>query len=426
MLDIKQIRETPDRIADLLASRGFEIDVLAFLEEDKIRRSLIAESEELKNARNTASKEIGHIKKAGGDASTEMEAVRDMGSRISAIDAELAERDEAQRNFLLSLPNLPDASVPLGLDETANRVARLHGEAKTFTFTPKPHWDITDALGIVDFKRSAKFSGAGFPMFIGPGSRLARGLVQYMLDLHTTEHGYTEVEAPFLVNSAAVLGTGQLPKFPEEMYYIGGDDLWLIPTAEVPLTNFYREEIMTEKLPVQLTGYTPCFRREAGAAGKDNRGLNRVHQFDKVELVQFVEPSQSFAQLEKLLGHAETVLQRLGLHYRILELCTGDLGFSSAKTYDIELWAPGQQTWLEVSSCSNFLDFQARRLNIRYRDAQGKPAFIHTLNGSGVALPRLLVALIENGQQEDGSIELPPVLAPYLGGQTHISAPAKG
>jgi seryl-tRNA synthetase len=347
--------------------------------------------------------------------------VRVIGERIGELDREAGDLDGELRQHLLNLPNLPLDSVPLGRDATQNPVIRTWGEKKDLGFPAVAHWDIADKLGILDLKRGAKVTGSGFPFYVGDGCRLARGLVQYMLDLHTQKHGYTEMEAPFLVNEASALGTGQLPKFKEELYHCGLDDLYLVPTAEVPLTNYYRDEILTQNLPVKLTGYTPCFRREAGAAGKDTRGLKRLHQFDKVELVKFADPSSSDAELESLTLDAETVLQQLGLHYRVIALCTGDTGFGSAKTYDIELWAPGQNEWLEVSSCSSFGDFQARRANIRYRDAQGKVQFVHTLNGSGVALPRLLVALIENGQQADGSVLLPEVIRPYMGGCDRLS-----
>ncbi len=317
---------------------------------------------------------------------------------------------------LLSLPNVPHSSTPVGPNETANVVVREHGARPTFEFEPKSHMELGETLGLFDFPRGARMTGAGFPMFVGMGARLERALIQFMLDLHTTEHGYTEIAPPFVCNTAAMTGTGQLPKMAEDMYNVTADGLYLIPTAEVPVTNFFREEIIDRPLPICLTAYTPCFRREAGAAGKLTRGLLRVHQFDKVEMVKFVEPATSYGELEALLGNAETVLQRLGLHYRILELCTGDLSFAAAKCYDIELWAPGHDGWLEVSSCSNFEDFQARRAGIRYRDANGKAQFVHTLYGSGVALPRLVVALLENGQQPDGSVRLPEAIVPYMGG----------
>jgi seryl-tRNA synthetase len=298
------------------------------------------------------------------------------------------------------------------------------GEPRAFEFKPLPHFELGDKLGLFDFERATRMTGAGFPLFTGLGARLERALISFMLDLHTREHGYTEMAPPFVVNRASMTGTGQLPKLQDDMYH-ATDDLWLIPTAEVPVTNYFRDEIIDRPLPVYFTAYTPCFRREAGAAGRETRGLIRVHQFDKVEMVKFVEPATSYDELEKLVANAETVLQRLGLHYRVLELCAGDMSFAAAKCYDIELWAPGHNGWLEVSSCSNFEDFQARRAGIRYRGADGKPAFVHTLNGSGVALPRLVVAILENGQQADGSVILPEAIRPYMGGVERLAVPTK-
>ncbi|WFB37917.1 serine--tRNA ligase [Kiritimatiellota bacterium B12222] len=423
MLDIKILRENPEAAKTKWASRGLDVDVDALLAKDERRRQLITELEELQRTRNASSKEIGMKKKAGEDASEAMAAVREIGEQISAFEKEKAQVIEDLDAQLLSLPNFPHESVPVGHSEADNPVIRTWGSPVEMDFEPKPHWELAEALGIFEFERAAAISGAGFSCLTGPAARLSRGLISFMLDLHTSEHGYTEVAVPLLVNDEALTGTGQLPKFAEELYRIPEDDLWLIPTAEVPLTNLYRDHIFDEsELPCNLTGHTPCFRREAGAAGKMTRGMNRLHQFDKVEMVKFVQPSESYAELEKLTGHAEAVLQKLGLHYRVITLCTGDIGFSSAKTYDIELWAPGQQAWLEVSSCSNFEDFQARRAKIRYRKDQGKPEILHTLNGSGVALPRLLVAIMEQGQQADGSIVLPEILRPYLGGMERISA----
>lgn len=422
MLDLKFIREAPETVKQGLADKQVDIDIDQMLAVDAERRNRIAEVELLKQERNARSKAIGRLMKEGKleEVDSLKVEVRELGEKVDALDACQRALDIELDNVLLSLPNLAHASVPVGVDESANPVVRTYGEVPVFDFEAKAHWDLGEALGLIDFVRTAKFSGSGFLSLIGVGSQLSRGLVQFMLDLHTTEHGYTEVLPPFLVNSDAVTGTGQLPKFPEEMYRIESDDLWLIPTAEVPLTNLYRDEIMTEELPVCLTGYTPCFRREAGAAGKMTRGMNRVHQFDKVELVKFVEPETSYDELEKLTADAEAVLQKLGLHYRVIELCTGDLSFASAKTYDIELWAPGQETWLEVSSCSNFESFQARRASIRYRNEAGKATFVHTLNGSGVALPRLMVAIMEQCQQADGSIILPEAIRNYVGGRERI------
>lgn len=421
MIDIKWIRDNAEAAATGWRNRGVEVDVAELVALDDRRRAVITEVESLQQERNAASKQIGLKKKAGEDASEAMAAVKQVGQKISELDAEKAEVIDKLDSILLSLPNLAHEGTPVGSSEADNPVERTWGEPPEMAFDPKPHWELAENLGIFEFERAAAISGAGFSCTTGDMARLSRGLISFMLDLHTTEHGYTEVNAPFLVNDDALLGTGQLPKFAEELYRVPEDDLWLIPTAEVPLTNLYRDHIFADKdLPKKLTGHTPCFRREAGAAGKMTRGMNRLHQFDKVELVQFVKPSESDAALESLTAHAETVLQKLGLHYRVISLCTGDLGFSSARTYDIELWAPGQQAWLEVSSCSNFRDFQARRAKIRYRNENGKPELVHTLNGSGVALPRLLVAILEQGQQEDGSILLPEAIRPYLGGLERI------
>ncbi|MGA0367866.1 MAG: serine--tRNA ligase [Kiritimatiellia bacterium] len=421
MLDLKFLREHPETAKAKWASRGLDVDVIGLLARDERRRELITELEQLQQTRNQSSKEIGLKKKAGEDASEAMAAVREIGEKISTLEKEKAKVMEELEAQLLSLPNFPHDSVPVGHSDADNPVIRSWGEPPAMDFAPKPHWELAEALGIFEFERAANLSGAGFSCLTGAAARLSRGLISFMLDLHTSEHGYTEVLPPYLVNDEALTGTGQLPKFAEELYRIPEDNLWLIPTAEVPLTNLYRDHIFAEgELPRNLTGHTPCFRREAGAAGKMTRGMNRLHQFDKVELVKFCKPEDSYAQLELLTSHAEKVLQKLGLHYRVITLCTGDLGFSSAKTYDIELWAPGQEAWLEVSSCSNFEDFQARRMKIRYRTEQGKPEILHTLNGSGVALPRLLVAILEQGQQEDGSILLPEALRPYLGGMEKI------
>jgi seryl-tRNA synthetase len=422
MLDLKRIRESTDEVRRGLAAKrsGAALDTL--LELDRRRRQVVTDVEALKNRRNVVSKEIGQIRKAGGDASAIMAEMREAGDRIAAADAEIARMDEELSGLLLTLPNVPHASVQPGEDATGNLVVRTHGEPRAFDFEPRPHWDVGARLGILDFERGAKLAGAGFPLLIGAGARLERALISFMLDLHTREHGYTEVAPPFVVNTASMTGTGQLPKMREDMYHVPSDDLWLIPTAEVPVTNIYREEIIARPLPIYLTAYTPCFRREAGAAGRETRGMIRVHQFDKVEMVKFVAPETSYDELETLVANAETVLKRLGLPYRVLQLCTGDLSFAAAKCYDLELWAPGQNGWLEVSSCSNFEDFQARRANIRYRRPDGKAAFVHTLNGSGVALARLVVALLENGQQADGSVVIPEALRPYLGGLERLTA----
>lgn len=421
MLDIRTFREHETEVRAGLAAKQSKADVDAILRHDRERRQLLTETEALKNRRNTVSKEIGARKKAGEDISGIQAEMREVGDQIAALDERVRVIGEELEAMLLMVPNLPHASTPVGADASGNVVVREVGTPRTFDFEPKPHWELAEHLGLIDFKRAAKISGAGFTLFTGRGARLQRALIQFMLDLHTREHGYTEVSPPVLVNAAAMTGTGQLPKMKEDMYHLAEDDLYLVPTAEVPVTNIYREEILEEPLPVRLAAYTPCFRREAGAAGRDTRGMIRVHQFDKVELVKFVDPATSYDELEALLANAEEVLTRLGLAYRVVQLCSGDLSFAAAKCYDIELWAPGHNGWLEVSSCSNFEDFQARRAGIRYRDANGKPAFVHTLNGSGVALPRLFVALLENGQQADGSVVLPDALAPYLEGVTVLS-----
>jgi seryl-tRNA synthetase len=417
MLDIRTLRQDPETARAKWASRGPNVDVSALIALDDRRRALIAEVEGLQRERNSESKRIGQLKQAGEDAGDAMRAVREIGERITALDQERSETETALNDQLMRLPNFPHDSVPVGADASANPVIREWGAPKAYDFEPLAHWDVAEKLGIFEFQRAAALSGAGFACLTGSGARLSRALISFMLDLHTEKHGYTEVQAPFLVNDAALLGTGQLPKFAEDLYKLPADDLWLIPTAEVPLTNLYRDHIFEEALPVNLTGYTPCFRREAGAAGKMTRGMNRLHQFDKVEMVKFARPEESYAELETLTGHAEAVLQALGLHYRVITLCTGDLGFSSAKTYDIELWAPGQNAWLEVSSCSNFEDYQARRAKIRYRNEAGKPELVHTLNGSGVALPRLIVAILEQNQRADGRVVIPEALRPYMGGR---------
>lgn len=423
MLDIKRIREKPDEVREGLRARGADPDIInTIIEQDRVRRELLQDAESRKNERNRLSKEIGMRRKQGEDTAATQAEVRALGDAIDALDAKVKAIEADQASRILSIPNIPGPHTLRGKDASENRVARTWGTPRTFDFTPKTHIELGEALGILDFARATRMTGAGFPLLKAGAAKLQRALIQFMLDLHINEHGYTELLPPYLVNSKSMTGTGQLPKMTEDMYHAPLDDLWLIPTAEVPVTNYYREEIIDQPLPIYLTAYTPCFRREAGAAGRGTRGLIRVHQFDKVEMVKFVEPATSYAELESLTTHAEDVLQRLELPYRVLELCSGDISFAAAKCYDLELWAPGQQEWLEVSSCSNFEDFQARRAGIRYRDANGKTQFVHTLNGSGVALPRLMVAIMENGQQADGSILLPQAIVPYMGGQDRISA----
>jgi seryl-tRNA synthetase len=427
MLDIKLIREQEAVVRQALVSRGQSAEHLeAVIATDKERRALVTDVENLKNQRNVVSKEIGALKSKKQDTAAQQLAMRELGDRITAMDVQVREVETRMRESLLRIPNTPHGSLPEGTDATANVVARTHGTPREFAFKPKGHVEIGEALGLFDFPRAARMTGAGFPLYMGLGARLERALISFMLDLHVAEHGYTEVSPPFVVNRASMIGTGQLPKMAEDMYHCNEDDLWLIPTAEVPITNIYRDELIEQPLPIYLTAYTPCFRREAGAAGKETRGLIRVHQFDKVEMVKFVEPATSYDELETLVGQAEDVLKRLGLHYRVLLLCKGDISFAAAKCYDIELWAPGQNGWLEVSSCSNFESFQARRANIRYRRPDGKIDFLHTLNGSGVALARLVVAILENYQEADGTVVVPEALVPYMGGIRRLAAPVNG
>ena len=422
MIDIKKLRDEFDKTAAELARRGVEKERLEKARDlDAKRRALVGETEQLKAKRNAASKEIGAIAKAGGDIAAAKEEMRKVGDRIAEIDKELAQVEVDLRGTLLMIPNIPAPEIPTGMDSQANVVVRKVGEWKDPDFKILDHMTVGEKLGIFDFPRGVKLTGTGFPIILGQGAKLQRALIQYMLDLHCQKQGYTEMLPPFVVNSDSMTGTGQLPKFAEDLYHCQIDDFWLIPTAEVPVTNYYRDDILDgKKLPIKLTAYTPCFRREAGSAGKMTRGMLRVHQFDKVEMVNFVHPDTSFQQLEILVKEAEDVLTGLGLHFRVLQLCSGDMGFSAAKCYDLELWAPGEQQWLEVSSCSCFTDYQARRLNCRFKDADGKTKFVHTLNGSGVALPRLMVALLEQHQNADGSVTIPEVLRPYMNGQEKL------
>ena len=422
MIDIKKLRDEFDKTAAELARRGVEKERLEKARDlDAKRRALVGETEQLKAKRNAASKEIGAIAKAGGDIAAAKEEMRKVGDRIAEIDKELAQVEVELRETLLMIPNIPAPEIPTGMDSQANVVVRKVGEWKDPDFKILDHMTVGEKLGIFDFPRGVKLTGTGFPIILGQGAKLQRALIQYMLDLHCQKQGYTEMLPPFVVNSDSMTGTGQLPKFAEDLYHCQIDDFWLIPTAEVPVTNYYRDDILDgKKLPIKLTAYTPCFRREAGSAGKMTRGMLRVHQFDKVEMVNFVHPDTSFQQLEILVKEAEDVLTGLGLHFRVLQLCSGDMGFSAAKCYDLELWAPGEQQWLEVSSCSCFTDYQARRLNCRFKDADGKTKFVHTLNGSGVALPRLMVALLEQHRNTDGSVTIPEVLRPYMNGQEKL------
>jgi len=419
MLDIRLIRERPDFVRERLATRGGndEAKIDELLRIDAQRRKDETALQKLNADRKGLSKEIG-AKRGRGDATTELEArVREIGDRVVDLDERTAASEEQQRDLLLQIPNLPHASVPLGKDSSANVVARSWGEKPKLDGAVLDHVALGTKLKLLDLERAAKLSGSGFICFTGAGAKLERALITFMLDLHTREHGYTEISPPFLVRRDCMIGTTQLPKFEPDMYGLENGELFLAPTAEVPVTNFHREEILAVvDLPKKFVAYTPCFRREAGSAGRETRGILRVHQFDKVELVKITTPETSYEELESLLADAEKVLQLLGLHYRVIELCTGDLGFGSAKTYDIEVWSAGQNGYLEVSSCSNFEDFQARRMNLRYNDSDGKNRFCHTLNGSGLALPRVFAALIENCQQPDGSIRIPEKLQAYFGG----------
>lgn len=422
MLELRQVRQDPDATRAALARRGRPAETDAAItravELDTGRRALIAEGDELKARRNAVSAQVAERKRARQDADDLIAETRGIGERIREIDARLREVEGEIECILLRVPNLLDPSVPEGGEE-ANTVVRSWGEPRTPAFAPKPHWEIAAALGILDLAGGAKVAGSGFPAYRGMGARLQRALINFFLDLHTREHGYTEVEPPFLVTRQSMQGTGQYPKFVEDgdAYELPEDGMYLIPTSEVPLVNLYRDELLeADRLPIALTAYSPCFRREAGAAGKDTRGLLRLHQFDKVEMVRFERPDASWQALETITGHAEKVLQLLGLPYRVLLLAAGDTGFSAAKTYDLEVWAPGVGRWLEVSSASNCTDFQARRASIRFRPEPGaRPEFVHTLNASGLALPRTVVALLETYQNEDGSVTVPEVLRPYLG-----------
>ena len=422
MLDIRWIRSNADEVKAYLANRNNDFDIEPLLALDEEKRKLLSETEELKAKRNEGSRKVGMAKSKGEDAVELMEEMRVIGDRIRDIDSTLAEIEEKMNNMLLSIPNRPHESVPVGKDENDNPVVRRWGEPKSFAFEPKAHWDIGEAAGIMDFEKGAALAQSRFTVLKGVGARLERALLNFMLDLHTEKHGYLEVQPPFMVNSKTMQGTGQLPKFADDLYKCENDDLWLIPTAEVPLTNLFAGEILEEEqLPFYCTAYTPCFRREAGAYGRDVRGMLRQHQFDKVEMVKFSTPERSYEELEMLTDNAEEVLRLLEIPHRTVCLCTGDMGFGSSKTYDIEVWLPSQDKYREISSCSNCEDFQARRMNTRYRPkGGGKPQFVHTLNGSGIAVGRTLIAVLENYQREDGSVEIPKALVSYMGGVEEI------
>ena len=423
MLDIKFLRAQPEVAEAGFRNRNLETALEPFLKLDEERRRLLMETEEIKSFRNKISQEVGRMKKAGEDAEALMEQVRQTGPQLTALEQQLKAMEDSLEEILYRLPNLPHSSVPVGADEEANQEIRRWGEPREFDFEPQAHWDIGPALDILDFERAAKLSGARFTVYKGWGARLERAVINFFLDQHTQNHGYREIFPPFMVTGDCMTGTGQLPKFADDMFKLEGKDLYLIPTAEVPLTNLHRGEIIEgAELPLYFTAYTACFRAEAGAAGRDTRGVIRQHQFNKVELVKIVEPEHSYDELEKLTSDAEAVLQLLGLPYRVVLLSTGDMGFSAAKTYDLEVWMPSYQGYREISSCSNCEDFQARRANIRYRpDSKGKPTFVHTLNGSGVAAGRTVAAILENYQQADGSVVIPVALRPYMNGLESIS-----
>ncbi|WP_100400513.1 serine--tRNA ligase [Bacillus sp. FJAT-44742] len=423
MLDIKELRNNFGEIKEQLQKRGENIgEIDRFQELDKRRRELIQETEMLKQQRNEASQQVAQLKREKKDADDVIKKTKEASAKIKDLDVELREIEEELETLLLTIPNIPHESVPVGSDEDDNEEIRRYGEIPSFSFEAKAHWDLATELGIVEFERASKVTGSRFAFYKGTGARLERALINFMMDLHEDEHGYEEVLPPYMVNRTSMTGTGQLPKFEEDAFKIREEDYFLIPTAEVPVTNLHRDEILNgEELPIGYTAFSACFRSEAGSAGRDTRGLIRQHQFNKVELVKFVKPEDSYEELEKLTGHAEKVLQLLHLPYRVMNMCTGDLGFTAAKKYDIEVWLPSYNEYKEISSCSNFESFQARRANIRFkRDAKSKTEFVHTLNGSGLAVGRTVAAILENYQQEDGTIKIPEVLQPYMKNKTHI------
>lgn len=421
MLDIKRVRANTEAVSEALKKRGHTYPVEEAVALDARRREILTEVEQKKAEQNKASKEIPRLKKEGQDVQAVFDRMKGLSDAIKQLDDEVRGIDEKLRATLLEIPNTPHDSVPEGADDTCNVEVARWGEPRDFSFEPKPHWELGTDLGILDFAKATKITGPRFTLFQGAGSRLERALYSFMLDLHTSEHGYTEMSTPFMVNRDSMIGTGQLPKFEFDMFHLPEKDYFLVPTAEVPLTNLLRDDIVGQnELPIYYTAYTPCFRQEAGSAGRDTRGLIRNHQFDKVELVKFTTPESSYEELESLTKAACEVLERLGLPYRVVTLCGGDLGFSSAKTYDIEVWMPSYGRYVEISSCSNFEDFQARRANLRYRDENGKVQFLHTLNGSGTAVGRAFAAVLENYQEEDGSVRIPDVLIPYMNGAEKI------
>jgi len=423
MLEIKFVRQNLAAVENALQARGDRADLVAFREADEKRRDYLQQAETLRHQRNVVSEQVARLKKAGENADDIVAQMREVSTQIKVLDKDLSANEEIVRSILMGIPNMPHTSVPVGQDENDNPVERQVGTPPAFDFAPLPHWDIGTQLNIFDFDRAAKITGARFPLYMGAGARLERALISFMLDLHTTHHGYTEVLPPFIVNRTAMTGTGQLPKFEEDLFKLEGWDYYLIPTAEVPVTNIFQGETIDEdRLPIRYTAFTPCFRSEAGSYGKDTRGLIRQHQFNKVELVNFTTPETSYAELEALLACAEKVLQLLELPYQVITLCTGDLGFSAAKTYDIEVWMPAQNVYREISSCSNFEDFQARRAGIRFKSRGLKGTrLIHTLNGSGLAVGRTVAAILENNQQADGSVVVPEALRPYMQGLERLT-----
>jgi len=418
MLDLGYVREHLDVLEKMARDRSVSLDLNSFRGIDTERRKLIFQNEQLKAERNKASEEIARLKKAGQDGSAILARMKEVSEQIKADDESIAALDERLHRFMLTIPNIPHSSVPVGRSSADNVEVRRWGAPPRFDFAPRPHWEVGESAGILDFSAAAKMAGARFAVYKGLGSRLERAIANFFLDIHTREHGYTEILPPFIVNSAALTGVGQLPKFAADMFHLEGTDLWLTPTAEVELTNLYRDEtIDADRLPIKVCAWTACFRSEAGAAGKDTRGIKRQHQFQKVELFKFTHPDRSYEELETLVRNAEKTLERLGLHHRVVELCTADIGFASSKTYDIEVWLPSSGEFMEISSCSNTEAFQARRSGIRFKPKGGKSDFVHTLNGSGLAVGRTWIAIVENYQQADGSIAIPPALAPYMGAE---------
>ncbi len=422
MLEIKFVRQNLTKVRDILETRGETPDFDKFTKHDAKRKTILFDLEELRRKRNVVSDQIAEMKRNGENADGIIAEMRKVSETVKSLEKALADNEAVINDILMSMPNLPHDSVPVGQDETDNPVLKKIGRPPSFDFEPGAHWTIGENLGILDFGRAAKITGARFPLYLGAGAQLERALISFMLDIHTTEHGYKEILPPFMVNRRSMTGTGQLPKFKEDLFKLEGWDYFLIPTAEVPVTNIFQDEVLNEKdLPVYFTAHTPCFRSEAGSYGKDTRGLIRQHQFNKVELVKFSRPENSYEELESLLQSAESILKRLELPYQVITLCTGDLGFSAAKTYDIEVWMPSQDVYREISSCSNFEDFQARRANIRFKEKGRKGTrLVHTLNGSGLAVGRCVAAILENFQQEDGSVIIPPALRPYMGGKEKI------